>query len=91
MLKNDLSECQADLREIFFGQFDALPDHVQEVLINMRFQLGPGGFRSFQKFIGAIHGWDFVLAQKEGLDSKWARSDTPERARELMEVLRHGY
>jgi len=90
-LKNDLDECRWDLENLLQGQFDGLPDHVQGVLMNMRFQLGPGGFRTFKKFIAAIRGWDFVLAQKEGLDSKWARSDTPERARELMEVLRHGY
>jgi hypothetical protein len=91
MLRNDLDECRWDLEKIFPGQFDVLPDHVQEVLMNMRFQLGPGGFRSFKKFIAAVKGWDFVLAQKEGLDSKWARHDSPERANELMEVLRHGW
>jgi lysozyme len=91
MLKNDLDECRWDLEKIFPGQFDVLPDHVQEVLMNMRFQLGPGGFRSFKKFIAAVRGWDFVKAQAEGLDSKWAQHDTPERARELMEVIRHGW
>jgi lysozyme len=90
-LRNDLDECRWDLEKIFPGQFDALPDHVQEVLMNMRFQLGTGGFRSFKKFIAAIRGWDFVKAQAEGLDSKWARHDSPERANELMEVLRHGW
>lgn len=91
MLKNDLNECRWDLESLFPGRFDALPDHIQEVLTNMRFQLGPGGFRSFKKFIGAILGWDFVLAQKEMLDSKWAKIDTPERAQELAEVMRHGW
>jgi lysozyme len=90
-LNNDLEECKTDLRKIFPGQFDQLPDHVQEVLMNMRFQLGPGGFRGFKKFIAAIKGWDFVLAQKEMLDSKWAKYDTPERANELAEALRHGW
>lgn len=91
MLKNDLDECLWDLEKIFPGQFDALPDHVQEVMMNMRFQFGPGGFRSFKKFIAAIRGWDFVKAQAEGLDSKWAKRDTPERAQELMGALRHGW
>lgn len=90
-LRNDLDECRWDLEKIFPRQFDALPDHVAEVLMNMRFQLGPGGFRTFKKFIAAIRGWDFVLAQKEMLDSKWAKHDTPERANELAEVLRHGW
>jgi lysozyme len=91
MLKNDLDECRWDLEGLFPGQFDCLPDHVQEVLVNMRFQLGTGGFRSFKRFIAAVRGWDFVKAQKEMLDSKWAKTDTPERAQELAEVLRHGW
>jgi lysozyme len=91
MLKNDLDECRWDLEKIFPGQFSALPTHVAEVLMNMRFQLGSGGFRGFKKMIAAIRGWDFVEAQRQGLDSKWAKRDTPERAQELMEVLRHGW
>ena len=90
LLKNDLEECKTDLRKIFPGQFDQLPDHVQEVLMNMRFQLGPNKFRGFKNFIGANRAWDFVLAQKEGLDSRWAKQ-TPERANELMDVLRYGW
>jgi lysozyme len=91
MLRNDLDECRWDLENIFPGQFDALPAHIQEVLMNMRFQLGSGGFRGFKKMIAAVRAWDFVEAQRQGLDSKWAKRDTPERAQELMEVLRHGW
>jgi lysozyme len=86
-LNNDLEECKTDLRKIFPGQFDQLPDHAQEVLMNMRFQLGPGGFRSFKKFIGAVRAWDFDRAKAEMLDSKWAKVNTPGRAEELAEVL----
>lgn len=91
LLKNDLDECRRDLEKIFHPRFNNYPDHIQEVLMNMRFQLGLNGFRSFKKFIAAIWGWDFAKAQAEGLDSKWARHDAPERAAELMDVLRHGW
>jgi len=90
MLKNDLDECRWDLAGIF-QSFDSYPDHVQEVLMNMRFQLGSGGFRSFKRFIGAIKGWDFDRAQTEMLDSKWAKKDTPARAKELAGVLINGF
>ena len=90
MLKNDLEECRLDLRKIFPQQLDSLPDYVQEVLMNMRFQLGSRGFRGFKKLIGAVHGWDFELAAIEMLVSRWARQ-TPERANELAGVMRHGF
>jgi len=90
LLKNDIDECRWDLAKIF-QSFDSYPDYVQEVLMNMRFQLGPGGFRSFKKFIAAINGWDFSQAKIEMLDSKWAKLDTPKRAKYLSEVLISGF
>jgi len=90
MLKNDLEECKDDLREIFKCTFDSYPDYVQEVMMSMRFQLGSGGFRKFKKFIGAIRVWDFEKAADEMLDSLWAKQ-TPGRAKELSEIMRHGF
>ena len=89
LLKNDLDDCRWDLAELFNG-FDAYSDHVQEVLMNMRFQLGPRGFRSFKNFIAAIKAWDFKFAQKEMLYSLWAEQ-TPNRAKYLSEVLISGF
>jgi lysozyme len=91
MLKNDIDQCREDLENIFPGQFMALPDHVQEVIMNMRFQLGSGGLRKFRKFIGAIRGWDMSRAHNEMLDSKWAKKDTPGRANELAGILLSGF
>lgn len=90
-LKNDIRECVFDLQRVFGNQFESMPDHMQEALINMRFQLGPGSFRQFKKFIAAIKRWDLVEAEKQGLDSKWAKRDTPPRAKRVMRILRHGY
>jgi lysozyme len=91
LLKNDILECTQDLQRVFGDQFERLPDHTQEALINMRFQLGPGSFRTFRKFIAAIKAWDFAEAERQGLDSKWAKNDTPGRAKRVLKVLRHGY
>jgi lysozyme len=87
LLKNDIEECVDDLKKIFNEQFEKLPDHAQEVLINMRFQLGVKGFRGFKRFIFAIKAWDFQKASVEMLDSKWAKYDTPSRANELSGML----
>ena len=77
MLKNDIQECNDDLRSIFID-FSSFPIVVQNALINMRFNLGPSRFRGFKKMIKAIKIWDWQKAAAECLDSKAAR-DLPER------------
>ena len=64
------------------------PKNVQEVLINMIFQIGFTGVRKFKKTIQYIKDNNFLLASEEMLDSKWARSDSPNRAKELSEILK---
>ncbi len=53
LLENDIEECIADL-EIVFQGFDLLPEAAQLVLVDMRFNLGPGRFRHFKKMIAAV-------------------------------------
>lgn len=58
----------------------------QNVIIEMTYQIKgfPG---SFPRFCAAAEAGDWVDAAAEGLDSKWAREDSPARARELMRML----
>jgi len=86
MLRNDVDECVADMRQLF-DNFNALPDEIQEVVVNMRFQLGPGKFRTFKRMIAAVKAWRFEDAAKEMRDSKWYRDDTPSRAEELAKIM----
>jgi lysozyme len=90
LLNNDIEEVAEDLKKIF-KDFDRFPDHIQEVLANMRFQMGPRGFRSFNNMINAVNAWDFSRMQIEMMDSKWARHDTPQRARKMLEIVKHGF
>ena len=60
----------------------------KEVLINMIYQIGFSGVRKFKKTIQYIKEDKYLLASEEMLDSKWARSDSPNRAKELSEILR---
>lgn len=85
MLKNDIEEAVTDLRKLL-DNFDSLPDHIQEVLANMRFQLGPGGIRGFKNMLGAVRGWDFDRMAKEMKDSAWYRQTT-NRAERLIHVV----
>ena len=86
MLVNDLDECLADLKDIFQGQFGLLPDSIQRVLMDMRFQLGYNGFRGFKRMIRALKGNNLpeMIAQME--NSAWYRQ-VPGRANELIGMI----
>ena len=68
--------------------FSDKPQHIQEVLINMIFQIGFSGVKKFRKTIKYIKDDNFLLASEEMLDSKWAKSDSPNRAKELSEIVK---
>ena len=64
------------------------PQNVKEVLVNMIYQIGFSGVRKFRKTIQYIKDDSFLLASEEMLDSKWAKSDSPNRAKELSEIVK---
>ena len=64
------------------------PQNVKEVLVNMIYQIGFSGVRKFKKTIQYIKDDNFLLASEEMLDSKWAKSDSPNRAKELSDILK---
>lgn len=79
------------------GQLDiALPwwrtlsDNRQRVLMNMVFQMGVAGVMAFKKFIAALKSGDYATAKLQMLDSTWARTDSPARARRLAERMVQG-
>ena len=61
---------------------------VQDVLVNMIFQIGFSGVKKFKKTIKYIKEDKLLLAGEEMLDSKWARSDSPNRAKELSDIIK---
>lgn len=87
LLDTDIKECIADLYRIFPICYSKLSAYQQAGLISMRYQLGHTGFRKFKKMIAAIRNNDMDLAEKEALDSKWAKEDTPERAKEVAQLI----
>jgi len=87
LLKNDIDECIADLEGLFKEKFDSFPEQVKMVLIDMRFNLGATGFRSFRKMIKAVNESDFDKASKEMKDSNWY-SQVGKRAETLVEMMK---
>jgi lysozyme len=89
LLYNDVYNAWADLAQFLFpAQFSTWPERIQTALVNMRFQLGHSGFRSFEKMIKALRVEDFSAAAHEILDSKYAKEDTPERAERIASMVR---
>ena len=72
-----------------FGRdrFDAMLEARQLALVNMCFQLGASGLSKFKRMIAAIMRNDWAIAYDEALDSKWARLDSPSRARRVAAMF----
>lgn len=66
--------------------WDNFPSEVQEVLVNMLFNLGRPRLTKFKNFNAKILEGDYAGAAPEGLDSLWARQVGP-RANRLMQRL----
>ena len=70
-----------------YNWFLSAPQEVKDVVMNMNYQLGVSAFNKFKKTIKYIANKDYQMASVEMLDSKWARDDTPRRAKELSDRM----
>jgi lysozyme len=68
------------------GNFGDLPDEVQQILVNMMFNMGRTRLSKFKNFNAAIAEGDWKTAAVEGRDSLWYRQVT-NRAERLMERM----
>ena len=85
-----LEEDLENLKYTLSGKYDwflPAPHEVRDVVMNMNYQLGVSAFSKFKKTIKYIANKDYKMASVEMLDSKWARDDTPRRAKELSDRI----
>lgn len=77
---------------LVFGRdrFDSMLEARQRALVNMCFQMGTLGLSKFQKMIAGVMAGDWATARVEALNSKWAREDSPVRARRVAYMLERG-
>ena len=68
------------------GRFGDLPSEVQQILVNMMFNMGRTRLSKFKKMHAAILESNWVEAAKEGRDSRWYKQVT-NRAERLMTRL----
>ena len=64
-----------------------MPSKIQEVIVEMCYQLGVGGFSKFKKTIGFLKKGDFGNAGEEMLDSRW-RKQTKTRCEYLAKLMK---
>jgi len=79
-LDTAISECDKLYEEGVFGD---LPDEVQQILVNMMFNMGRTRLSKFKKMHAAILVGDWKTAAVEGRDSTWYKQVT-KRAERLM-------
>lgn len=75
-----ISECHALYTEEAFNDF---PGEVQEILVNMMFNMGRTRLSKFKKFNAALLEGNWAEAAVEGRDSRWHKQVT-NRAERLM-------
>lgn len=83
----DVSIAIADCT-IIFDEWDSFPSEVQEILVNMLFNLGRPRFLTFRQMIAAVYQREWKKAAQEMAESKWARQ-VGNRASRLISRMGH--
>ena len=86
ILVRKLADLVARIKQTFPWTKEA-PEEIQDVVVDMCYQLGVNGFSKFKKTIYLLETEQYEEASMEMLDSLWAKQ-TPNRAKELSEEVR---
>jgi len=84
--ERDLDTAINECVTLYGDDWEGFPGEVQEVLVNMLFNLGRPRLSKFKNFNAKLIEGDYAGAAPEGLDSLWARQVGP-RADRLMKRL----
>jgi lysozyme len=85
--EKDLDTAIAECKVLYEDAWEGFTGEVQEVLVNMLFNLGRPRLTKFKNFNAKLLEGDYAAAAPEGLDSLWARQ-VGARADRLMERLK---
>ncbi len=86
ILKDKVSVLVSQVRDKF-PWIDASPENIQEVIVEMCYQLGVTGVSYFKNTLKALEERRWSDAASGMLDSKWAKQ-TPKRAKEMSDIVR---
>ena len=87
ILERKLGELKLSIHKKFPFVLD-LPEEVQDVVIEMCYQMGLTGFSKFKKTIAFLRLNKFREAATEMLDSRWYKQ-TPNRAKRLSDKVKY--
>jgi len=88
VLKIRLSNLYDDIKSKVIPHLEQHPVEIQAVFLEMGYQLGLGGLKSFKKTLKYLEMKKYDLVAEEMLDSYWAKVQTPERAKELSQIVK---
>jgi len=88
LLINDIDRCRHEVISSLPWAKN-LPYKMQDVLINMCFNMGMLRLLGFKKFLNALNERNYTRAAEEMLDSLWAEQ-VGNRAIELSEIIKKG-
>ena len=84
--KKDVDNASNECVVLYGNKFHFWPDEVQQILVNMMFNMGRPRLAKFINFREALEKKDWKLAAKEGRNSLWYKQVT-NRAERLMKRL----
>lgn len=89
LFEHDLAVTEKELKRKFprITEFDSAR---RDAFLNMAFQMGVDGFMEFERMRAAALARDWETAARQALKSKWARIDSPNRAKRVAEQIRTG-
>ncbi len=85
LLNSDLEKIARQAQKLPF--YPRLSPERRGVVINMIYNLGINRFKTFKRFIAALHISQFKIAAEEMIDSKWA-VQVGDRAIRLAKIMR---
>lgn len=89
LLQNDVDRVVAEVTKALPWS-TKLSSNRKAVLYAMAFQMGTAGLLGFKNTLKMIEAGNYEGAANGMLNSKWAKSDSPARARRTAELMRRG-
>lgn len=89
-VEKEIKRLEFKLAGIYPSAWSRCNDARQAVLVSMAYQLGLTGLAGFRRMWAAIGESNWHEAARQALDSKWAKVDSPNRAKRQAEQLESG-
>lgn len=89
-LEKEIARLEYKLAGIYPNAWSRCNEARQSVLVSMAYQLGLSGLSGFRRMWAAIGESNWNEAARQALDSKWAKVDSPNRAKRQAEQLESG-